>query len=52
MRMRQLAGRLRNETGVDIDIIKADLTEKADLSRVEQRLREDARIGVRRSPRK
>jgi len=45
-RMEALAERLRRETGVAIDIIKADLTEPADLAAVEARLRDDARIGV------
>src|SRR5687767_4100171 len=45
-RMEALAERLRGETGVAIDILPADLTEAADLARVEARLRDDARIGV------
>ena len=45
-RMETLAERLRRETGVAVDIIKADLTDPADLGAVEQRLREDSRIGV------
>src|SRR6266576_6718463 len=39
-RMEALAARLRGETGVAIEIIKADLTNAADLARVETRLRE------------
>ncbi|WP_210259150.1 SDR family oxidoreductase [Agrobacterium sp. a22-2] len=45
-RMEAVAGRLRQETGVVIDIIPADLTQAADLARVETRLRDDARIGI------
>jgi short-subunit dehydrogenase len=45
-RMEAVAGRLRQETGVAIDIIQADLTQPADLARVETRLRDDARIGI------
>lgn len=45
-RMESLAERLRRETGVAMDIIKADLTQAADLAVVEARLRNDARIGV------
>jgi len=45
-RMEELAKRLRAETGVAIDILPADLTAAADLARVEQRLRDDERIGV------
>lgn len=45
-RMAAIAARLRDETGVAIDILPADLTSLADLVRVELRLRDDARIGV------
>ncbi|WP_179562789.1 SDR family NAD(P)-dependent oxidoreductase [Sphingomonas sp. R3G8C] len=45
-RMEALAARLRQETGVTIDILPADLTQAADLAKVEARLREDARIGI------
>jgi short-subunit dehydrogenase len=45
-RMEAIAARLREETGVAIDILPADLTEAADLRAVEARLREDARIGL------
>lgn len=45
-RMEALAERLRRETGVAVDIIKADLTNAADLATIEALLREDARIGV------
>jgi len=45
-RLDALAKRLVAETGVSIDVIQADLTQEADLSVVEARLRDDARIGV------
>jgi short-subunit dehydrogenase len=45
-RMGALAERLRSETGVSVDVAQADLTDPQDLTRIEQRLREDARIGV------
>ena len=45
-RMQALADHLRKETSVSIDVVPADLTDPQDLARIEQRLREDARIGV------
>ncbi|TFV80361.1 SDR family oxidoreductase [Bradyrhizobium frederickii] len=45
-RMEALAARLRDETGVAIDILQADLTNPGDLAAVEKRLRDDRRIGV------
>src|SRR5271155_1655058 len=42
----QLAGRLRAETGVRIQVLPADLTVPADVRRVEQGLREDAGISL------
>ena len=45
-RLATLAERLRAETGVAVDVLPADLTDSRDLARTEQRLREDARIGV------
>ena len=45
-RLEALATRLRNESGVAIDVIQADLTNSSNLAVVEQRLSEDARIGV------
>ncbi|MET4255673.1 short-subunit dehydrogenase [Bradyrhizobium sp. S3.12.5] len=45
-RMEALAARLRQENGVAIDIIQADLTQPAELATVEARLRNDARIGI------
>ena len=45
-RMEALGARLRRENGVAIDIIRADLTQPAELATVETRLRDDARIGI------
>jgi uncharacterized protein len=45
-RMEALGTRLRQENGVAIDIIQADLTQPAELATVETRLRDDARIGI------
>jgi short-subunit dehydrogenase len=45
-RLESLAARLRAEAGVKVDILAADLTDPAALARVENRLREDARIGL------
>jgi hypothetical protein len=43
-RLEQVAARLRAETGRKIDILVADLTQSADLRRVEERLASDASI--------
>jgi short-subunit dehydrogenase/acyl dehydratase len=45
-RLESLAERLRHETGVAVEILPADLTEKADLARIEQRLRADETIAL------
>ncbi len=45
-RLDALAARLREESGVAVEVLQADLTQPADLSALESRLREDARIGV------
>jgi short-subunit dehydrogenase len=45
-RMEALAARLRQENGVAIDIIQADLTRADELAWVETRLRDDDRIGI------
>ncbi|RZA13015.1 MAG: SDR family NAD(P)-dependent oxidoreductase, partial [Proteobacteria bacterium] len=45
-RLDVLAAQLREESGVNVDIIQADLTRAEDLAQVERRLTEDARIGV------
>src|SRR4051812_19435381 len=41
-----LAARLRGETGVGVDVLKADLTEASQLDQVEMLLRDDDRIGI------
>ena len=46
VRLDALAARLRSEHDVSVDVIPADLTQLADLSTVENRLRDDARIGI------
>jgi uncharacterized protein len=43
-KLNDLATRLTNETGVKAEILPADLSLKADLTRVEQRLRDDQEI--------
>jgi short-subunit dehydrogenase len=45
-RMEALAAHLRAKTGVQIDVLPADLTDTADLGTVEKRLREDDKIGI------
>lgn len=45
-RMDSLAARLREQAGVAIDVLPADLAVDADIAAVEARLRDDARIGV------
>lgn len=45
-RLNALAERLRATTGVAVDILPADLTQRSDLAIVESRLRDDARIGI------
>ena len=45
-RLDDLAKRLAGETGRRVDVIAADLNDKADLARVETRLRADAGITV------
>src|ERR1700730_17177530 len=46
VRMEKLADRLRRETGVAVDILRADLIDPHDLAQVEVRLREDYGIGI------
>ena len=46
VRMELLTARLREESGVSIDILQADLTKPDELAEVETRLRDDRRIGV------
>ena len=43
-RLNILAAKLTAETGVKIDVLRADLIEKTDLARVEQRLKDDTGI--------
>jgi short-subunit dehydrogenase len=43
-RLNALAERLRGEAGVKVEVIKADLTDKADLLKIEQRLATDTAI--------
>jgi len=45
-RIETLAATLRAETGVSIEVLKADLTHGPDLEAVSSRLRQDDRIGV------
>jgi short-subunit dehydrogenase len=45
-RMEALAARLRDETGVAIEILRADLTNPGELAVVETRLRDDRRIAI------
>lgn len=45
-RLDALAIRLREEAGVSIDVIRADLSKSADIVAVETRLRNDASIGI------
>lgn len=45
-RMEVLAGRLRADYGVAVDILPADLTQRADVQAVAQRLRDDENITV------
>ncbi|MEI7377512.1 SDR family oxidoreductase [Dickeya chrysanthemi] len=43
-KLETLAARLRQDYGVNVDVLPADLTQSSDLERVEKRLQEDARI--------
>ncbi|CAM2156891.1 SDR family oxidoreductase [Paraburkholderia tropica] len=45
-RLEALAARLRERDGVNVEILRADLTQQADLEQVEARLANDAGIGV------
>lgn len=45
-RLDALAERLREESGVAVEVLRADLTQAADLSALETRLRDDNQIGV------
>lgn len=43
-RLEALAAQLREQTAVSVDVLQADLTNAADLAKVETRLREDSAI--------
>ncbi|WP_034296543.1 SDR family oxidoreductase [Herbaspirillum sp. RV1423] len=45
-RLEKLAERLRRETAVKVEVLPADLVNKADLLKVEQRLRSDASVAM------
>lgn len=45
-RLDALAATLRQESGVKVEVLRADLTDNADLQRVEQRLRTDSSISM------
>lgn len=45
-RMEALATRLRQQHGIAIEVLPADLTQPDELAAVEQRLRDDQRIGI------
>lgn len=45
-RMDVLAARLRQENGVTVDVLPADLTQAAELATIEARLRDDHHIGI------
>lgn len=45
-RLDTLAARLRDETGVTVEVLRADLTVREDLARVEERLRDDGTIAL------
>jgi short-subunit dehydrogenase len=45
-RLEKLAAKLRSEHNVAVDVLQADLTQLKDLTTVETRLRDDARIGI------
>jgi len=45
-RLNTLAERLRAETGVKVDVIKADVTARTDIQTLEARLRDDAKVSL------
>jgi short-subunit dehydrogenase len=45
-RLDEAAGRLRAEYGVQVEVLKADLTQKNDVLKLEQRLRSDSSISL------
>jgi len=46
VRLQEIAARLAEKYGVQVDILPADLTHRDELAKVEQRLRTDGRIGA------
>ncbi|SDT30304.1 hypothetical protein SAMN05216598_4927 [Pseudomonas asplenii] len=46
LRLDALAERLRTETGVNVEVLQADLTDASALARIEARVRDDATIGI------
>jgi short-subunit dehydrogenase len=45
-RLDQLADRLRRDNGVNVDVLRADLTNEHDVEVIEARLRDDTSIGI------
>lgn len=45
-KLEENAARLRQEAGVSVDLLPADLTDETQIQRVENRLRDDAAIGI------
>src|SRR6185369_3300338 len=45
-KLEALAARLRKDNGVGVDILQADLTDTAQLDKVEALLKTDSRIGI------
>src|SRR5687767_4043115 len=45
-KLEALAGRLKRENGVAVEVLPADLTDGADRGKIETRLKEDSRIGI------
>lgn len=45
-RLEALASRLRDDCGVAVEVVQADLTQSTDLAALETRLRDDSRIGI------
>lgn len=46
IKLELIANRLRQENGISVDILPADLTQAEDLASVEARLRDDTQIGI------
>ncbi len=43
-RLNDLSGQLKTQTGIAVDVLKGDLTNKAGLTRIEERLRTDKTV--------